>query len=564
MGQTLLETLTAKQLVLFTLFVLVATSAFFVIGGTKGADPASANIHIANLFTPDDYNQEKWVWYKVDDPVANEKQKYYNGKIVDLFKHRKNISAEHLVLSSKFPHPGSNTMHRVYQFMLVFMTIQVDFMMENVVTGNVAVKTTQECMIEFNAKLGYSDYDGDAVNPPSWTLLTSVKNQKRPLKCKFNMLQKRDDNVTTDGYYTCEDQYLFELGSVAHKHYILNMQFPATDTNKFCLASETSYFGGLHLTEIHQNGGYTISLFVSKTVMFPFIAAALFFFLRRIRRENREKSLLEKSIFWLGSAMLILLFPIDWLTLVADMPYMLLFSDLRQGLFYTALLVFWCIFSGEHILDQNERNKLASYKYEIGSISVGCLALFIFDCVERGVQLSNPFHTIWKKDAGEKAAKAFLGLAAFASIIYCLFFMRLLYFVYRNIRMKEVALPAMQEDRRLYYQNRIYRFRVLLWVSLFTVVATIVCFVLDQINETTWKFEDSAMNDYVVFSSAMHFGMFGMWGTYVFSVLILYSPSSDGTRNAGPDVQYRRSEHLLHGGDGSGDEDEVNFRHPKT
>ena len=25
-------------------------------------------------------------------------------------------------------------------------------------------------------------------------------------------------------------------------------------------------------------------------------------------------------------------------------------------------------------------------------------------------------------------------------------------------------------------------------------------------------------------SGALHFGMFGMWGTYVFAVLILYSP----------------------------------------
>ena len=27
----------------------------------------------------------------------------------------------------------------------------------------------------------------------------------------------------------------------------------------------------------------------------------------------------------------------------------------------------------------------------------------------------------------------------------------------------------------------------------------------------------------------MHFGMFGMWGTYVFSILILYSPDAKST-----------------------------------
>lgn len=50
----------------------------------------------------------------------------------------------------------------------------------------------------------------------------------------------------------------------------------------------------LFFQEIHQNGGYTISLFVSKTVMFPFIVGALLFFLKRVKREARPMMLLEK------------------------------------------------------------------------------------------------------------------------------------------------------------------------------------------------------------------------------------------------------------------------------
>lgn len=48
------------------------------------------------------------------------------------------------------------------------------------------------------------------------------------------------------------------------------------------------------IKEIHQNGGYTISLFVAKTVMFPFIVGALFFFISRVQRENRPMILLER------------------------------------------------------------------------------------------------------------------------------------------------------------------------------------------------------------------------------------------------------------------------------
>lgn len=52
-------------------------------------------------------------------------------------------------------------------------------------------------------------------------------------------------------------------------------------------------------------------------------------------------------------------------------------------------------------------------------------------------------------------------------------------------------------------QNKIYRFRVLLYTTVATVVITIVCFILGQVNETTWKFQDHSMNDYIIVSSKL-------------------------------------------------------------
>ena len=56
-----------------------------------------------------------------------------------------------------------------------------------------------------------------------------------------------------------------------------------------------------------------------------------------------------------------LLVPVDWFTLVIDMPYMLFFSDLRQGLFYASLLIFWCLFAGEHILVSCRKKQSGGY-----------------------------------------------------------------------------------------------------------------------------------------------------------------------------------------------------------
>ena len=42
--------------------------------------------------------------------------------------------------------------------------------------------------------------------------------------------------------------------------------------------------------------------------------------------------------------------PVDWLSLVLHMPFMVVYSDIRQGLFYSVLLCFWIIFAGEHMM----------------------------------------------------------------------------------------------------------------------------------------------------------------------------------------------------------------------
>uniref|UniRef100_A0ABD2WRX1 Protein wntless n=1 Tax=Trichogramma kaykai TaxID=54128 RepID=A0ABD2WRX1_9HYME len=55
--------------------------------------------------------------------------------------------------------------------------------------------------------------------------------------------------------------------------------------------------------------------------------------------------------------------PLECLTLLFDMPYMLLLEDIRQGIFYATLFSFWLVFAGEHLMveDGDQKTSLKGY-----------------------------------------------------------------------------------------------------------------------------------------------------------------------------------------------------------
>lgn len=115
--------------------------------------------------------------------------------------------------------------------------------------------------------------------------------------------------------------------------------------------------------------------------------------------------------------------PVEWFSIGFNWTWMLLFGDIRQGIFYSMLLSFWIIFCGEHLMvpfsrspfppppprcwkrqkraaesarssgadacpvvrlqDQTERNRLWVYWKQVVPIVFGSFCLFIFDMCER-------------------------------------------------------------------------------------------------------------------------------------------------------------------------------------
>ncbi|KAB7501416.1 Protein wntless [Armadillidium nasatum] len=272
---------------------------------------------------------------------------------------------------------------------------------------------------------------------------------------------------------------------------------------------------------IHQNGGFTKVWVSLKTVFFPCIIAIMFWFWNRISQLSRPAALLEYMLMCLGGALTFLNVPLEYLSLFVDCPWMTLVGDIRQGLFYAALLSFWLIFAGEHLMDDTERNRIQVYWRHLSAVLTGCLCLFIFDMCERGVQLKNPFYSIWATEIGTNLALAFIIIAGICAGLYFCFLSFMVYKVFLNISSKRKSLPAMASSRRLKYEGIIYRFKVLMLATLLCAAVTVIAFIMGQVSEGQ-RYEEGR---HIEYSSAFLAGVYGMWNIYTFALICLYAPS---------------------------------------
>ena len=97
-------------------------------------------------------------------------------------------------------------------------------------------------------------------------------------------------------YYNCSALSLFELGSLHHHHYLLNVRLPAT----FDSANQGAEIGveynnlgklvDLHLVAIYQNGGFTQVWLGLKSFFFPCLLAEAVWYWRRIKQVITHKT----------------------------------------------------------------------------------------------------------------------------------------------------------------------------------------------------------------------------------------------------------------------------------
>ncbi|CAG5116760.1 unnamed protein product [Candidula unifasciata] len=501
MAGVVLETLSNKKLTILSVSLIIILTVFFLIGGLVAPAPNSVIPSIAIKCI--DLEQ---VWQKksIKDitafvPRGGKKQCHVVNSFHDPAIESEHIDANQVVFAQIFPLPRDDhflDMSRWFQNMIAVVDISVKFSEKN------AYPEEREPEMLLAANLFYRDKEDDEDD---WKLLAS--SGRTSLKSEGNM-------------YKCELLPLFELGSVHYDYYLINIRLPVH------VKSEVNHIGemeDLGIIVIFQNGGFTKVWFSIKTALFPVVLGVLIWFWRRVLTQGRSTNLTERTLFALGVVLSIMNCPVEWLTLVVNMPFMMLLNDIRDGAFYAMLLSFWIIFVGEHMLDQLDRNRLAAYWKHLTVVLLACLALLIFDMSERGRQLVNPFYSIWYSPVGAAAAFGFIIVAGIAACLYFVFLCYMVFKVLRNIRSKRTKLLHMSTLRRKYYLGLIFRFKFLMAVTLLCAALTVISFIIGQVSEGHWKWGDKDVG--LEYTSAFLTGVYGMWNVYVIALLSLYAPS---------------------------------------
>lgn len=128
-------------------------------------------------------------------------------------------------------------------------------------------------------------YDQKIYNEPnseiSLDMRMAYRNKEDPedeWKYYASSMEKRDlschaDNLTDKYLYNCDTIPVFEMGSLHHDYYLLNVRIPVDSEQKMNL--NIGFIVDLHLAVIYQNGGFTKVWVSLKTIFLPCIVAIM-------------------------------------------------------------------------------------------------------------------------------------------------------------------------------------------------------------------------------------------------------------------------------------------------
>lgn len=534
----ILERLSGKKLAILVGVLLSVQVIFFLIGALKFPN-ATHTETVEGIMCRDKEAYAEWQkptrkkssktsvdqnenLYYLRDYLGNSKSNCEYIEVDDRKHQVIGANPEEIIYAFQIPLPRDDQvlrLHRLFQTMTSILQLQVLLPPSD---NEVLEETSLTHDIPMQVRLAYrntQDLDDD------WHQMANAKIKKQftCLKGKYSL--------------DCDMIQLFELGSVHHEFYLINLKLGTSKLTSH-LSEGKNFMPTLSqrdvvpdvritMTFIYQTGGFTQMWFIMKSCIFPFVFGVVCWYWNRVGQLDREANLLERMLLALGVSVTVLNLPVEWLSLWYDLKWMMLYMDLRQGIFYSVLLTFWIIFCGEHYIDESDTQKATksfkSYWKYISALWVGCVCLLVFELSERGMQLSDPFFSMWDSKNGANFATGMLCVACISAILYFLLLAYLVVKVFRNFYSKSSQLPAMNKMRRAFYEGIIYRFKFLLVSTVVCAALTIAFFIVNNINdmETYFSEADVTLN----YTGGFFTGVYAMWNVYATAVMIFYAPS---------------------------------------
>ena len=356
-----------------------------------------------------------------------------------------------------------------------------------------------DASIILNSSLGYRN-KGDSED--EWKEYASSLDN-RSVHCKM------DRNLP---FYNCSTQRLFDLGSLYHDYYLLNIRIldvmcpSSNNRSELIISNDFGKFVDLWLVTNIQNGGFTMLWLSLKSMFFLVISLAVIYYWKKVSSSGRPSHLLEKKLMVLSCSLILLNFPLEYFTLAFNLPWIYLFINFFQVIFYVNLLFFLFLFTAE----AKAQDFLGYWKKSLTIAMIGCISIIIMDAMvgKAVVQSVNPFYasSAWFVTS---AANVELAVTVITSITGLIFLFISLMMCFQMITKK--------------YPEESWRMTLMMLITILIPVMTLVEFLISKAAEGTMKWNET-LGEAFKYTSGLKTGVLGLWNIYTFALLILLVP----------------------------------------
>ncbi|XP_067137832.1 protein wntless homolog [Centruroides vittatus] len=322
--------------------------------------------------------------------------------------------------------------------------------------------------------------------------------------------------------YKCEPLFIFELSNFHYNYCLLNVYFPINLMDKINLDLTVEHFKNLKITTVTHNEKFLQFFLCLKLFCLVLIIIITVYYTHFIKQAKRSSVLLERMLCYLSILLILQNIPMEYLQHWFEFPsinaFILIFTELRKTLFYCMLFYYWIMYCNECQMIEKEYQHLKKYNKTIIIIFIMCFTIVIFNSYKKNIHQENPLRNVWLVESRTKLFLIFTFITMICSALYIIYLCKIAYHVSENIKFKWMKHHTECPDQ-ICFEKRIYRFRIIMGITLLCAILTTVYFIINQIVEGYWKWNKIHLQHV----STFFIGVYGMWNLYIFMQMFLYS-----------------------------------------